>query len=158
MHAKVMAAALASAVATIPLWGAATPACRVLSTGLAFGATDTLRTREHVAVGLLSVICEGPGEALITIGLQRGDQSSWHRGFEGHPGAPTFSLYVDPAHRAPWGDGTSGTATIQRRVRGDGRILQLPIYGELRVRGTISPDRYAITLPLIVEVHGVEVP
>ena len=152
MHARMIASVVAATFASAISCAGAMPACRVLSNGISFGDTDALRPEVRSSVGLVTVVCQGEGEALVTIGLQAGGQSAQRHRFDSRSRAPTFALYLDPAHQLAWGDGTGGTATIQRKMRGDGQIEQIPVYAELSVDQADTPGNYASTLALLLQV------
>jgi spore coat protein U-like protein len=133
------------ALLALALGGAspARPICEVEDAALAFGVLDA--SQRTVGQGNVTVRCSGTGVAqdvTLTVTLAS-DPATAAMPFG-------YALFVDPAHRLPWGDAATGqTLRGTLHVPANGSVsLILPIYGVALPRGT-QQGRY-LARPVIV--------
>ncbi|MFQ5598017.1 MAG: spore coat U domain-containing protein, partial [Nitrospiria bacterium] len=95
------------------------------STGIIFSNYDVFSPLALNSTGTVSVTCPGPGRTRVTITIGPSPNSG---GFIPRqmkhsilPDFLSYNLYTNAAGTRVWGDGTSGTRVVRRRVRASRR-------------------------------------
>ncbi len=93
-------------IASIPAFAAT---CNVSTSGVAFGAYDTLGGQPGDSSGNITVSCTGGVGENVNLTLSTATNT---RNLQGPRRALVYQLYVDASRTQVWGDGTAGTSTI----------------------------------------------
>lgn len=140
---------LTALLACGPAWGAL-PQCRVSASGIAFGPADAARQSLLEATGTVTLSCEGGGAADLQVELAPSPG--------GARGEPEVRVFLDPAHRIPWGDGQGGSSLLTARVPGDARPVHVPVYARLAIDVHTRTGPYLLPLVLVVHVTASGLP
>lgn len=108
----------------------AAPKCDISTPGLNFGSYDPLSASPTDAVGSIEVACGQGIPYSIEFEVSQQDATGGREmKITGGPTRATYYLYTDSARTRIWGDGTSGTHTVNGI--GDGTTHQVTVYGRV---------------------------
>lgn len=121
--------------------------CNVSVTGLNFGIYDPFDPIALDATGTVSVSCNTPPGADVTISI---DQSLHSGVFDPRQMKNlndsyklNYNLYTDAGKSAIWGDGSGGTTTVQtQRVPPNNKPRTVTIYGSIPPGQEVSVGTY----------------
>ena len=127
--------------------------CTASTTGVAFGAYDSLAASPTNSTGTIPLSCTGNPESpkMVIVFLSSGGSGNTlaRRMTSGGGGVLPYQLYTDAARTTVWGNGSNGS--------GDGRTMvaipesgALTIYGRVPARQAASPGSYLDTLVVTV--------
>jgi spore coat protein U-like protein len=108
-----------------------TATCTVSSSGVAFGNYDTLSGAPVDSSGTITVSCTGTSGEVVNARLST---TAVAHSMPGPSSALAYQLYLDAARTQIWGDGTSGTSTINGTltVGSNGSVTQsFYVYGRV---------------------------
>jgi spore coat protein U-like protein len=125
---------------------AAQPAsCTVTTTGVAFGAYDSLAASPLDSSGTVSFSCDSA--ATLTVALGRGSSSSYLRRWLGSGlNVADYNLYLEASCSTVWGDGTEGTSTRTA----SGTSGSFPVFGRVPARQPLRVGGYADSIVVTI--------
>lgn len=135
-------------LATLMLFASTTiqAACNVSASGLGFGVYNPSSVAPADFAGTVTLNCSpGSGIGPYGIALSTGGSGSYADRWMSHSGSmPYYQLYLDPAHRQVWGDGTGGSVTVvgSDDVPLHGGTSVHRVYGRLAARRVVIPGAY----------------
>jgi spore coat protein U-like protein len=148
-HAAVLGLALGALLAPAP----AEAACTVSSSGVAFGAYNSLSGTPDDSTGTILVDCH-PSDQSIEIALGAGLSGSFAtRGMSSGAATLNYNLYTDASRTIIWGDGTGGsvTHTLNSGVVTSGtRRFTATVYGRIPATQRVPAGTYNDTLIVTV--------
>lgn len=128
--------------------------CQVTVRDLEFGVYDNFSSAAVEAAGRITVRCEGPDAAPVTISIGAGEHSAGfapRRMRHGHlDDHLEYLLFTDASMTAIWGDGTHGSARVVRRA-GAGAVLEIPVFGRIPPGQDVSVGRFSDRLTVRVD-------
>jgi spore coat protein U-like protein len=144
---RLLAAAIGLALALLP--APALAACTVGTTGVAFGAYDSLSATPDDSTGTIEVDCH-PSDQSVEVAIGTGLSGSFAPRRMGN-GAATlnYNLYTSAARAIVWGDGTQGTAsqTLTSGIVNSGtRHFTAVIHGRIPAAQSVPAGTYGDTL------------
>lgn len=127
---RVLTAMLLFAIASVP---AVAANCNVSTSGVAFGAYDTLGGQPGDSSGYISVSCTGTAGEVVNLTLSTATNT---RNLQGPRRSLVYQLYVDASRTQVLGDGTAGTSTIAASITvGSNGTVQQNYYVYGRIAG-----------------------
>jgi len=136
-----MKRALAIAAVLLAAPAARAASCTVSTTGVAFGAYDSLGAASLDSSGTVSWSCDT--SSTLTIAIGRGSSSTYlPRRLSSGLSLADYNLYLDASCSTIWGDGTEGTSTWT----GSGTAGIIPIFGRVAPRQPLPAGSYAWTI------------
>jgi len=124
--------------------------CVITATGVDFGVYDTLDAAPTDATGSLAIGCQkGGGVVIVTI--DRGSSGSFDRSMAGGPDRLSYNLFIDVGHTLIWGDGSSGTSTLEDKIPGNSKPVTHTVYGRVFPRQRVASGRYTDSLVVTLQ-------
>ncbi len=121
--------------------------CTVSASGVDFGLYDTLSRTPTDTSGSVSYACSQGGGALsVVISIDRGQSGSFDRAMSNGSERLGYNLFLDVGHTRVWGDGSSGTVTLQDKVPGNDKPISATVYGRVFPRQNVGSGRYTDSL------------
>ncbi|MBU6375120.1 MAG: spore coat protein U domain-containing protein [Bdellovibrionales bacterium] len=132
--------------------------CSVTGTATAFGVYTSSNPSPIDTTGTITVSCQGTGNVSYVITLSTG-QSGTYAARKMRNTAPAYqlnyNLFVNSARTIPWGNGTSGTATISDayRLPGSGQeVRTYTVYGRLAAgQSPLASGNYLDSITVTVD-------
>ena len=129
-------------------------ACRVSTTGLAFGAYDVFSYVPRDSTGTVTVECDRnpPTDVTIAIGASGGSGGFNPRQMRRTAGADrmNYNLYTAASMSTVWGDGSAGTSTVFLSKVNKNHPVTTTIYGRIPPRQNVSVGSYSDTLTVTI--------
>src|SRR5687767_14576088 len=130
------------AIATLSAAAAASAACTIASTSVAFGSYDPLSGAPLDSAGSVTWSCAAA--TAVTIALDRGGAPSFApRQMTSGANVCSYNLYLDAPRSIVWGDGTAGTSLYSGSGAGP---VTVPVYGRVSAQPTLVAGSYADTV------------
>jgi len=126
-------------------------ACTVSTNPVSFGSYDVFSPSPTDASGTITFTCNTNERVTVSIG-QSPNSGGFHprkMRLSGGTDQLDYNLYTDAACTSVWGDGTSGTDTITRRVQKN-QPNTLTVYGRIHPRQDVSWGSYTETLTVTI--------
>lgn len=124
--------------------------CTIAASGVDFGIYDTLDAVPDDATGSVTYSCTKGGGAVV-ISIDRGSSGSFDRSMSGGADRLSYNLYLDVGHTRIWGDGSSGTATLEDKVPANGKPITETVYGRVFPRQSVASGRYTDALVVTMQ-------
>ena len=118
--------------------------CSVSAQGVNFGAYDVFSNQNLDSAGNIGVTCDV--SVPYSIALSAGSGSYTSRFLVSGSHTLTYNLYTSATYALIWGDGTSGTNT----VNGSGTTANYTIYGRIPARQNAYVGNYAAAITVRV--------
>jgi spore coat protein U-like protein len=130
----------------------ATRDCTVGASGVEFGLYDTLTSTPTDATGSITYACtQGNGTVNVVISIDRGRSGSFNRAMSSGLEQMSYNLYLDVGHTQIWGDGSSGTTTLQDKVPGNNHPVTATVYGRVFPQQNVGNGRYTDALTVTLQ-------
>lgn len=141
---KTLGKALLTA-ALVAMMRSAWPACGVTAQSLVFGSYDVFSNQSVESVGNIAVACDIATP--YSISLSPGNGTYQLRLMVNGARVLNYNVYTDATRTTIWGDGSSGTST----VNGNGTSVNHAVYGRIPARQNAYVGSY--TDDIIVTVN-----
>jgi len=127
--------------------------CTVSTTSVSFGPYDIFSASPTDSTGNITVNCNESPPPYVTVSIGQSPNSGGFnpRKMKLAAGADllNYNLYTDGTYSSIWGDGTSGTTTLVRRVRRN-RPETFIVYGRVPPGQDISVGSYSDILTVTI--------
>lgn len=108
-------------------------------TSVNFGAYNPFSATPDNSVGALTVACTGNGGPTPTISLSKGNSSTYSRFMQSGVNQMLYNLYTNAARTQVWGDGSSGTTTVQVPKKA---TTSVNVYGQIPAGQDVAVGSY----------------
>lgn len=127
-------------------------ACQVTPQNLNFGTYDPLATTSLSSTTQLSINCSK--NTPFTIDLNAGQHASggFNRNMANGANLLSYQLYTNSSHTTVWGDGTSGTGTVNGTGTGPGtaHMIVETVYGAVSAQQSAPAGSYSDVITVTV--------
>ncbi len=127
--------------------------CDVGATGVDFGDYDVYSSNPTDSTGTIVVVCNERSAIRVTIEIGPSPNSGGFSPRQMRQQAGTdlleYNLYTRASRDRIWGDGTSGTYTVSRRVR-RGRPWRRTVFGRIPAGQDVSQGLYGESLTVTI--------
>lgn len=144
MNVRSLCLILVACLAAPTLAHAAT--CTVTIVDVAFGDYDVFTTAATTTTGQVGVNCTSGTD--YTISLSAGFGTFTSRVMTGGGNGLDYNLFSDPQHLTVWGDGTSGSVTVNGA--GTGSNTAYTVYGLIPAQQNVPAGSYSDTITVTV--------
>ena len=128
--------------------------CTISASSVEFGIYDTLNGTPTDSTGSVTYACSSKQvqrSQNVIISIDRGRAGSFDRAMTGPGEQLHYNLYLDVGRTQIWGDGSSGTVTLQDKVPPNGTPTTATVYGRVVPRQNVSAGRYTDGLVVTIQ-------
>lgn len=128
--------------------------CSVTSTPIIFSNYDVFSTLPLDTTANLAISCSNPDNKplQITVSISSGNSGGFNPRQLAYAGSGlpmSYYLFIDPSRTTIWGDGTGGTATLNRPMARNTPVNAV-IYGRAPARQNLKAGSYSDSLLVTV--------
>jgi len=128
--------------------------CAISASGVEFGIYDTLNGTPTDSSGSVTYACRSTNvqrSQNVIISIDQGRAGSFERAMTGPVEQLHYNLYLDVGRTQIWGDGSSGTVTLQGKVPPSGKATTATVYARVAPRQNVSAGRYTDGLVVTIQ-------